>query len=896
MFSLIIIITIARLVLTPTIIYGTTSWFKDRGIDTTIEDIKISIFSGTISLVNMEGYKDSQPLFNIGLVDIHWHWTPLSKKTVKVTKVVLDNLKIDIEQYSDSMVIGGLHLPSNNETEQVQEEPEDEDIKPWAASLGEVVFTNLNICYLQDTNTYTTASKESKYIDYCVSLEEMTWGGTISYGTDPELLNTDDLAISSTGHFNLHGLTITDNRLKKLLLTSTSNTLTNVSISGLNNIHIDELKMNELSVMERDDENHKHKTRFKQLTINDIKFNNLNSLKINAASLDGTEVFMVKLSETEWEYIAWIPKTPDAEKSTVQEGAGPEKQQNATSSKFDFSINDIQVTNSDICYLETANKLHYCFIQKSLDWKGSVKSTTGAKDPLLSISGDLTASDTKIHNPDLERDLLDIKTISLNKLKVTDIGKASFEAFTIDSFSALQRGEKKNDSTASFSKLTIDNVDYFTDGVSIDSINLTGLSSHVSKNKDGSWEYSKWLNKKSGDEEAESKEAKNEKAGTEKSGNKNAEPANKGKPFLVSVKSATIKTKKELYFIDNSTKPPMTVGLNQLDFNIKNLDPNKPKSKSPFKLFGKTKRHGTIDIAGNVQPYSKKVSFDAKGKLKGFDMRAATPATKKAIGHIIKSGQLDADLKLLAVDDQLDSNIGLSLYQFHIKPMSKEDSKKLDKELGMPLNQTLVLLRDNDDSIHLDIPITGDINNPDFSMMDAIVKATTKAAAVAVVAYYTPYGLIFTGGNILFNLATALNFDPVPFPTGSAKLPADSEKQLDKLAKLLTEKPKVHLTLCGMTNNDDVYALYPALKKPAQKAAANKDKAEEDKKEKGKAGAPIKLSKDQTIALNKLATDRQIASKDYLIKSAKIAHDRLILCEPEYKADGNAIAGVEVNI
>ena len=157
---------------------------------------------------------------------------------------------------------------------------------------------------------------------------------------------------------------------------------------------------------------------------------------------------------------------------------------------------------------------------------------------------------------------------------------------------------------------------------------------------------------------------------------------------------------------------------------------------------------------------------------------------------------MDAKLELLANDGILDSNISLSLYQFHIKPMSKEAAADLDAEFGMPLNQTLALLRDKDDSIHLDIPITGDINNPDFDPMHAIVKATSKAATVTLITFFTPYGLIYAGSNIAFDLATALNFDPLDFKPGEAKLDEMNKEQLNSLTGLLTETPQVHLTLC----------------------------------------------------------------------------------------------------
>ena len=232
----------------------------------------------------------------------------------------------------------------------------------------------------------------------------------------------------------------------------------------------------------------------------------------------------------------------------------------------------------------------------------------------------------------------------------------------------------------------------------------------------------------------------------------------------------------------------------------------------------------------------------------------------------------------------LDSSIALSLYQFKIKPVSKADADKLDKRFGMPLNQTLVLLRDKDDSIHLDIPITGDVNNPDFDPMNAIIKATSKAATVTLITFYTPYGLIYAGGNLAFNLATALNFDPIEFDPGSSKLQSSSKEQLDGLSKLLIEKPRVHLTLCGVTNQQDIFVLYPErkIKKQSEENTTN--------------AITISLTEEQTSRLSELASERQMKSKNYLVNTHGIEHDRLILCAPEHKEEDEAVSGVEINI
>jgi len=200
----------------------------------------------------------------------------------------------------------------------------------------------------------------------------------------------------------------------------------------------------------------------------------------------------------------------------------------------------------------------------------------------------------------------------------------------------------------------------------------------------------------------------------------------------------------------------------------------------------------------------------------------------------------------------------------------------------MPLDKTLVLLRKKDDSIHLDIPITGDVNNPNFNPMDAIITATSKAATVTLITFYTPYGLIYAGGNIAFDLATALNFDPITFSPGSSELQGENKAQLDNLSKLMTEKPGIHLTLCGVTNQQDAAVLFPDFKEQIEDSI--------------KAAKAFSLTASQAKKLEDLAQQRQVNSKNYLIAEHAIAHERLILCAPEHKTDKEAVAGVEINI
>lgn len=376
----ILLFSFIRIILTPTIIYGTTSWLADQGIESSIEDIHFNIIDGTVSLINAKGHEQGKPLFNIGLIEIYWRWSPLSKKTMVVNKVALHQFQINIEQYTDEIVIGGVKIslagssadtPPESTAEKNSEASKDKDVKPWAASLGEVIFTELNICYLQHSSTHKLATKDNLFVDYCVDLENMTWGGTISYATDKALLATDDIAISSTGNFSLDGLTVTDNRLNKKLLTSSSNTLEQVNISGLNNIHINKLIMNELSALKRDDDRHKDTIRFGQLLVEDTKLTNMNSLSINQITIDNPGFYLVKLAQSTWEHERWIPAS-----GIQSSNSNSENKSTPSSNEFKLSLHNITINNSDICHNNEITDFYYCFTSEAINWTGAINYDT----------------------------------------------------------------------------------------------------------------------------------------------------------------------------------------------------------------------------------------------------------------------------------------------------------------------------------------------------------------------------------------------------------------------------------------------------------------------------------------------------------------------------------------
>ncbi|MDT8281322.1 MAG: hypothetical protein RQ982_00770, partial [Gammaproteobacteria bacterium] len=452
--SLIFVAIMVRAILSPLIIQLTTSWLKTRGIDATIEDIRFRIIGGTVTLSNATGTQEGKPLFNIGLIDIHWLWSPLSEKKIEVSHVELDHLAIRIKNYTDTIVIGGVHIPLSSSPETADNNTgittSKTNVNPWAAALGEVTFSDLDICYLQHSSTIAEASKTNRTMDYCVKLNEMQWNGTISYATDSELLKSNDLPLSSSGDFTLNGLTVTDNILNKTLLDSKLNTLDKVVINSLNDIRVDSLTMNELHAMHRDDAKHKDTFRFSNLTLKKITLRNLDDLSIDSLELKAPGIYAVKNKTDDWEYQQWIPKVKESiTKTTPAKQQEPvEKTTPPSDSVFKFAINSINIDDADFCYLDKTTSFYYCYTHKALAWSGPINYGGEIKtQPPVSLSGNLKLTHPLIANNTIGSNLLDIDAVTINKLTVTG-QNTRFSDFDIDKFSALQR-DKKDDYTVS---------------------------------------------------------------------------------------------------------------------------------------------------------------------------------------------------------------------------------------------------------------------------------------------------------------------------------------------------------------------------------------------------------------------------------------------------------------
>jgi hypothetical protein len=315
---------------------------------------------------------------------------------------------------------------------------------------------------------------------------------------------------------------------------------------------------------------------------------------------------------------------------------------------------------------------------------------------------------------------------------------------------------------------------------------------------------------------------------------------------------------------------------------LSTVDSSKPEVPARVTLTSTIDKYTHLSLNGTTKPFDNQLTMDIGGTLKGFDLTGISGYAARFLGYDLQRGRLDADLQAKIVEGKLDSSSTLVISKLAVDPTDPSRLGPLGSRIEVPLETALSLLRREGDVIRLNIPVSGDLSNPQFDFSDGINQAVSGAIV----------GTMSTLLQVAFPIAGAiriiadaagnkhLQITPVMFEPGQAVLAPAERAHLDEVEKFLLDRPTAMLTLCAHATAADREALLSALRAEAAK------KSEEDKKPDGQhaGGKPPEITVPED-ALSDLARMRGEAVKDELLARDGISEDRLFLCAPEVSLD-----------
>ena len=243
----------------------------------------------------------------------------------------------------------------------------------------------------------------------------------------------------------------------------------------------------------------------------------------------------------------------------------------------------------------------------------------------------------------------------------------------------------------------------------------------------------------------------------------------------------------DVSFSDRYIKPNYSAKLTQLVGRISGISSEESK-QADIDVRGQLGNGAPLEIAGKINPLSKDLFVDLHVDFKDIDLSLMTPYSGKYAGYTIERGKLSLTLKYVIDKRKLNAENKIFLDQFTFG--DKVDSPDATK---LPVRFAVSLLKDRNGEINLDLPVSGSLDDPQFSVWGVILHVITNLLTKAATSPFTLLASIAGGGQEL---------SYVEFEYGTAYVESRAEEKLQKLAKVLYERPALRLDVTGRVDMD----------------------------------------------------------------------------------------------
>ena len=256
-------------------------------------------------------------------------------------------------------------------------------------------------------------------------------------------------------------------------------------------------------------------------------------------------------------------------------------------------------------------------------------------------------------------------------------------------------------------------------------------------------------------------------------------------PFSVVIKRWLLRNG-SVRFTDNFIKPRYTANLLNLRGGMRNISSN-PSTQSRMWLKGQV-NGAPLVVSGYINPLSDSLSLNIKAQVTGMELAQFSAYTGKYLGYGIEKGKLSYKASYRISNGKLAAENSLVLDQ-----LTLGEKVKSDEATDLSIELALALLKDSNGVIDINVPISGSLSDPKFSLGSIIGTVIMNALKKVVTA---PFSFLASLNEKEKELSS------MTFAPGSAELTEKGVQRLERMAQGLAKRPHIKLELTG--RYDDV--------------------------------------------------------------------------------------------
>jgi len=232
-------------------------------------------------------------------------------------------------------------------------------------------------------------------------------------------------------------------------------------------------------------------------------------------------------------------------------------------------------------------------------------------------------------------------------------------------------------------------------------------------------------------------------------------------------------------FADFAVQPDFSAGIQSLNGSVSGLS-SAADARARVDLKGSVGRYSPVTIAGEVNPLAAETFLDLEMKFSNIELPIFNPYSGKFAGYNIAKGKLTTEL-----DYRVENRRLVADHKIVIDQLEFGEETGSEDAVPLPLELAVALLKDRHGVIDLELPVTGDLDDPEFRFGPIVWKAFVGLIKKIVTAPFALLGSIFGGGG------EELSY--LDFPAGSAALTSTAIDKIATLGRALTERPGLKL-------------------------------------------------------------------------------------------------------
>ena len=716
--------------------------------------------------------------------------------------------------------------------------------------------------------------------------------------------------------------------LEKLIVNAPKFTLeNNASAASIGEVKVQKIALKtknkelatiaEIGVKDADFDLAKTALRIESININKPKFatdikENGELSAISELGLNGEKTAAKTKAKSKTENAKKPAKSQKTAEKTAAKKSQKAEQKSAQSTKrgFQFSVKNVSVTGADIgvTHIFEGQKIAHKFdglnvnlqnisenlaapVTAKIDMKSSQKLNLALKGKItpepLSIEADIKLNDANLPRYFVyAKNYLDanLKSGELNaELNVKYAADASVSGKA--NIANIELTDGSGDKVFAFKNLKLSKISFAKNFLNLERVTLSApfLKAHLNKerelnlsrlvkNKDGAKAEKTANAEPKKTSVADKKTAKTEHKASDA---KAAKQDQKEGDFGFAVKQILVEGG-EVDFSDASLFMPFATRIAKLEGVLFEVDQKRPTMGTFEGVVGKS---GFSKIGLKLLPFDLKKSTEIKLGFKDIDLKDVTPYSGQFLGYKIEKGKLNLTLNYEVADSKLKGSniVNLDTLTLGEKVESKD-------AVDLPLSLAISILSDQNNQINIDLPVEGDLNDPDFKYGGIVWAAVKKLFADITLA---PFRFL---GNAL-GLGSE-DLSTIDFMAASNELIVSEQAKIGDFIKLTSAKPKMKLSITPVYADIDEEAFKNEklnAKIAQTMAQTGKDyagalailapgvKGGDEKAQREAALKGIEVEKERLI---KLANSRAQVVKDALIK-AGLDQNRIEIKKPE---------------